>query len=100
MAGAREAFESILAGTGVTVNGPNPWDIRVHDPAFYRRVLWRGSLGIGESYMDGEWDCDQIDEMLFRAFRAAAERKVRSIHRLWMAAQSRIMNPQSPPERP
>ncbi|NLG74856.1 MAG: cyclopropane fatty acyl phospholipid synthase [Xanthomonadaceae bacterium] len=96
MAGAREAFESLLAGTGITVNGSNPWDIRVHDPAFYRRVLWKGSLGVGESYMDGLWDCDQIDEMLFRAFRAAAERKVRSIHKVLMAAQSSIVNPQSP----
>ncbi len=96
MPSAREAFESLLAGTGIKIDGPNPWDIRVHDSAFFRRVLWKGSLGVGESYMDGQWDCDQLDEMLFRVFRVAAERKIRSIHKLLMATQTRIVNPQSP----
>lgn len=96
MPSAREAIESLLAGTGIAIDGGNPWDIRVHDPGFFRRVLWKGSLGLGESYMDGQWDCDQLDEMLFRVFRAAAERKVRSIHKLLMAAQTQLVNPQSP----
>ena len=29
-----------------------------------------GQLGIGESYMDGWWDCDRIDEMSGRFIRA------------------------------
>ncbi len=34
--------------------------LRVHDPAFYRRLAFGGSVGAGEAYMDGLWDCDDL----------------------------------------
>jgi len=34
--------------------------IRVHDPAFYREVALNGSVGAGEAYMDGLWECDDL----------------------------------------
>ena len=34
--------------------------IEVHRPAFYRRVVLGGALGAAESYMDGDWDCDDL----------------------------------------
>ena len=33
--------------------------VQVHDGRFYRELL-RGSVGVGESYMDGLWDCDDL----------------------------------------
>ncbi len=32
----------------------------VRDPAFWSRVALGGSVGAGESYMDGAWDCDDL----------------------------------------
>jgi len=37
-----------------------PVQVRVHDPAFYRLVAATGSVGAGEAYMDGYWDCDDL----------------------------------------
>jgi cyclopropane-fatty-acyl-phospholipid synthase len=34
--------------------------LRVHDPAFYRAIAANGSVGAGESYMEGHWDCDDL----------------------------------------
>ena len=34
--------------------------VRVHDPAFYRAVALNGSVGAGEAYMDGLWDCSDL----------------------------------------
>jgi cyclopropane-fatty-acyl-phospholipid synthase len=34
--------------------------IRVVDPAFYRRVAANGSVGAGEAYIEGWWDCDDL----------------------------------------
>jgi cyclopropane-fatty-acyl-phospholipid synthase len=31
--------------------------LHVHSPRFYRQLL-RGSVGLGEAYVDGLWDCD------------------------------------------
>jgi cyclopropane-fatty-acyl-phospholipid synthase len=66
----QQTVTNILATAGVTVNGPAPWDLQVHDDRFYKRVLTLGTLGLGESYMDGWWDCERIDEFVFRALRA------------------------------
>ena len=39
----------LLAEAGVAINGPRAWDIRVHNPALFKRILQEGSLGFGES---------------------------------------------------
>ena len=51
--------------------------LRVHDPAFYRAAALNGSVGAGESYMDGHWDCDDlfkypVPQMAKAALRASA----------------------------
>ena len=43
-------IQTLLEGTGITLNGTNPWDIQVKNELFYNRVLTQGSLGFGESY--------------------------------------------------
>lgn len=34
--------------------------VRVHNAAFYRRLTLGGTVGAAESYMDGDWDCDDL----------------------------------------
>ncbi len=52
--------QEILSSADVKIGGDRPWDIVVHNEGFYPRVLRQGSLGLGESYMDGWWDCRVI----------------------------------------
>lgn len=61
-------IQALLEGSEIMINGSNPWDIQVKNEAFYQRVLIHGSLGFGESYMDGWWECDAIDELITRLF--------------------------------
>ena len=63
--------QNIFYAADVEVNGTRPWDIQVHDSRFYRRVFSSGSLGLGESYMDGWWDCRALDEFFFRILRTS-----------------------------
>lgn len=65
----RKATE-LFASAGIQVDGPAPHDIQVNDRRFYRRFLSGGRTGIGESYMDGWWDCERLDEMFFKIFSA------------------------------
>lgn len=53
--------KEMLSQAGITINGTRPQDIRVKNPEFFHRVLQEGSLGLGESYMDGWWECDRLD---------------------------------------
>lgn len=61
----------------VEIDGHKPCDIRVCDTRFYERVLRDGSLGFGEAYMLGWWDCDDIEEMCARAIRSGIEEALR-----------------------
>lgn len=92
----RNALADMLAGTEVTLDGRRAWDIQVHDPAFPERVLAQGSLGVGESYMDGQWDCEQLDEMLFRVIRVGADRRLPGARQLFAALLAKVANPQTP----
>ncbi|MEE4263226.1 MAG: cyclopropane fatty acyl phospholipid synthase [Desulfobacteraceae bacterium] len=60
----------IFDTAGVSIDGKAPWDIEVHHSGFYRRVMLEGSLGLGESYMDGWWDCAALDQFFERIIRA------------------------------
>lgn len=55
---------------GVEINGPNPWDIRVHDDSFYKRIFFDRSLGFGEAYSEGLFDCDRLDLVYFKFIKA------------------------------
>lgn len=83
---------------GVAFNGDAPWDIRVHDPAVYRQILARGSLGFGEAYMDGLWDCDRLDELFHRLLSIDVDEKMVGLARLRLLLESlrhRLLNLQS-----
>ena len=40
-------IRDLLASADIHINGSNPWDIQVHDPRFYNRVLREVELGLG-----------------------------------------------------
>jgi cyclopropane-fatty-acyl-phospholipid synthase len=85
---ARARIENLFASCGIDVDGPNAWDIQVHHEDFYPRVLADGSLGLGESYMDGWWDVRDLDGFIFRLFVNHADEKVRTWRNLsaWVTA--------------
>jgi len=75
MESAKEAIISLLANADIKINGTRPWDVQVHNEETYKRIMQRGTLGIGEAYMDGWWDCDRIDEMVHKAITGNLEQK-------------------------
>jgi len=72
-----KTLREIFTLAGIEINGSNPWDIQVHNKKFYKRALAKVELGIGESYMDGWWDCAQIDEMVCKVIRAKLDEKAK-----------------------
>jgi len=90
---AKGAVVELLRPAGVQLNGDYPWDIRVHDPRVYKRILRHGSLGLGEAYMDGWWDCQSLDEMFARLLRAGIDRKVPwNLTTIWHTLSARLVN--------
>ena len=38
--------------------------IRVNDPVFFRKLALATDIGLGESYVDGDWDTDSITKVI------------------------------------
>ena len=64
--GIKNHVTQLLAGAGIQIDGNRPWDMRINNPALFPRIALKRSLGLGESYMDGWWDCDALDEFFYR----------------------------------
>jgi cyclopropane-fatty-acyl-phospholipid synthase len=74
----KEIVKSLLEKAGVKINGNRDFDITVYDDRAYGRILRHGTLGVGESYMDGWWDCKSLDQLFYKIFQADLDGKFRS----------------------
>jgi cyclopropane-fatty-acyl-phospholipid synthase len=68
----------------------------VHDERFFAQVLTRGELGFGESYMNGDWDCEALDELSSRLFAADLDRVTMRPIDLLNGAMARVVARQTP----
>jgi cyclopropane-fatty-acyl-phospholipid synthase len=82
MKNAKAVIVGLLDKAGVAVDGSHPWDIQVHNEDFYSRVMQGVNLALGESYMDGWWDCEHLDEFFFNILRTDLDNELRN----WMMA--------------
>ena len=97
MADYKNTVEKILKSVDVEINGSRPWDLQIHDDRFYSRVLRGGSLALGESYMDGWWDCKALDQLSDKLLRGQIEKQVRASSPSFFLVLLRayLLNPQS-----
>ncbi len=87
--------QKILDHAGITVNGSKPYDIQVHNPDFFARVIKEGSLGLGESYMDGWWDVKELDQFFDKVISANLDTKIPKHEFLKLAVKMMLFNPQT-----
>jgi cyclopropane-fatty-acyl-phospholipid synthase len=94
--GVKDKVKELLAIADIKINGKRPWDIQVKDERFYACILSKNSLGLGESYMDGWWECRAIDEMISKILTANLQKKVKFNRSLiWLWLKSQMINMQS-----
>jgi cyclopropane-fatty-acyl-phospholipid synthase len=87
--------QQLLDHADVRIDGPRPHDIQVHNAEFYPRVLADGSLALGESYMEGWWDCDALDVFFERIMSAGLDKKARkSKTLLWAVLKAKLTHAQ------
>src|SRR5262245_45217228 len=86
----------LLEAAGVRRDGGRTWDPQIRDRRVYRRILAHGSLGLGESYVDGWWECERLDELVFRVLRAGIDAGLTAARSdLWRFARSCLWNLQT-----
>ena len=73
----RTTVTELLESADIKINGQKPYDILVHNEDFYARVLSGGTLAFGESYMDGWWDCEALDQLAVRLLNVHLDKKLK-----------------------
>ena len=92
----QDTAQQLLFVAGIKIDGNNPWDISVHNEKFYQRVLSQITLGLGESYIDGWWDCGKLDEFFSRVIRAQIQNHIKKNWSLiYQVLLARLLNRQS-----
>ncbi|MEM3113044.1 MAG: cyclopropane fatty acyl phospholipid synthase [Candidatus Pacearchaeota archaeon] len=87
----------ILEKAGIEINGPSKWDIQVYNKEVYQRVLSQGSLGLGESYMEGHWECEALDEFFYKILKAELDKYFRfNIPVMFNIFKAKLINLQKP----
>ncbi|MEK7156763.1 MAG: cyclopropane fatty acyl phospholipid synthase [Patescibacteria group bacterium] len=96
MSSSAETFvRKVLKRADVEVGGNRPWDIQIHNPKFYGRVLSYGSLGFGESYVDGWWECNDIPELINRILRNRLHEQIPfDLGLMWSYVRGKVLNNQ------
>ena len=92
---AEVTIRGLLELANIEINGNNPYDVQVNDTAFYRRVLSGGPLGLGEAYMDGLWDCEALDDFIYKVLRADLEHSISPLKLLLPVVWAKLVNLQS-----
>lgn len=90
-------LQKILDEAGITINGNKPYDIHIHHPRVYIDVFLKQSIGAGEAYMNGLWDCEKLDELFYLVCRHKLYNKLRS--NAWLSlinAKNTLINQQTP----
>lgn len=93
----KDYMQQRLAAADVQINGNRPWDIQVHNEKLYRRVVLQGSLGLGESYVEGWWDCQELDQFFLRVLREQLHEQVspNNLNAIWEMFVTKFANLQS-----
>ena len=89
-------FERFSKRADIEIDGSRPQDIVEHNKQFYRRVVLHGSVGLGDSYMDGWWDANKLDEFFCHILGAKLDHSILNILNIvFLHISQKIFNFQS-----
>lgn len=88
----RDKTQALLDLADVRIDGGRPWDLHVHDERVFARAFAHGSLGLGEAYMEGWWDADDLDGFFFRVLGTHLDDHLRNLDTLRTHLRARFIN--------
>ncbi len=90
--------ERVLGPADIRLNGSRPWDIQIHDERALERSLLHGSVGFGESFVDGWWSTRDLEELSCRLALASVDDVARLLPGgLWLGLFAKLANRQTRP---
>lgn len=91
----QDVFGELLSRADIRINGSRPWDLQLKTEGVFDRVLSAGNMGLGEAYMEGAWDAEQLDEFFFHILDARLAEQVNPTKLILPALRAKLLNLQS-----
>jgi cyclopropane-fatty-acyl-phospholipid synthase len=85
----------LLAQANIEINGERPWDMQLNAPGVIEGALSHGNLGLGESYMNGDWEAESLDQFFYRVMRARLHLCVKPTQWVYHSLRAKLFNRQS-----
>ncbi|MBT3406426.1 methyltransferase domain-containing protein [Candidatus Woesearchaeota archaeon] len=92
---SRLLIKHIFNRSGISVGSSKDNDVVINDSSYYRDVLLKGSLGLGNSYMDGKWNSDSIDDVIYRLLSSGTHQRLAPLYNTFRDLKGFVMNRQS-----
>ncbi len=84
-----------LARADVLLNGSRDWDITLRDTSALNRIAFMGSLGFGETYVDGQWDTPKLDQLIDKIYSSGIAGRKRALPYQYARVQQFFINQQT-----
>jgi len=80
---------------GISVGDSPKDDICINDSSFFSDLLFRGSLGLGDSYIAEKWDSNKIDELVFKILSSGIYPEISDFYEITRIIAGKFSNPQN-----
>lgn len=88
------ATVELLGKAEIEINGSSPWDMQLKSSGVPERAFSQGNLGLGEAYMDGAWDAEELDEFFSRLLSTRLTDQIQPVRMLGHALSAKLLNRQ------
>ena len=91
-------LQQVSSLADVRFDGARPFDLDVHDRGLFSDLIQRGGLALGERYVSGDWDCEDLPELISRLLRARRQLEaspLMAVRETWIRFQEWLLNPQA-----
>lgn len=92
---AHRFVQELLKTAGLTLNGCAPYDIKLRGSGVPELALSKGNLGLGEAYMAGLWDAQELDEFFSRLMRSGVTETVNPFSIIFHVLSAKFTNRQT-----